>query len=87
MAYITGVTKGGGKWTPEYVMDVDNSKCIACGRCYKACSFSCLSLHEDDDDDSARRYMVLENDDACVGCKACAVACPKKCFSHAPMEA
>lgn len=87
MPYITGITKDGGTWTPEFVMAVDNEKCIACGRCYKACNYNCLSLHEDDDDDSAKRYMVLENDGDCVGCKACSVACPKKCFTHAPMEA
>jgi Nif-specific ferredoxin III len=87
MAYITGVTKGGGTWTPEFIMSINNDSCIGCGRCYKACHFSILTLHEDDDDDSAKRYMTIINDGDCVGCMACAVACPKKCFTHAPMEA
>ena len=33
MAYLT---RDGSAWTPEYLTAIDASKCIGCGRCYKA---------------------------------------------------
>jgi len=34
---ITGVTRGGEAWTPAFIIDLNQSNCIGCGRCYKAC--------------------------------------------------
>ena len=51
---ITGLTKGGTEWTPEFVTDLDQAKCIGCGRCYKVCTLAVHDLGErelDDDDE------------------------------------
>jgi len=71
-----------------YVVGIDQSRCIGCGRCYKACSRSVLALvprEQDDDDDCDETGMVMSIADAmdCIGCRACSKACPKSCLTHA----
>jgi Nif-specific ferredoxin III len=50
---ITGVTRGGEEYTPEFVVALDQGKCIGCGRCFKVCPRDVLDLveREDLDDD------------------------------------
>ena len=43
---ITGLTKGGTEWTPQFAIELDQSKCIGCGRCYKVCPRNVLDLVE-----------------------------------------
>jgi len=43
---ITGLTKGGTEWTPHFATELDQSKCIGCGRCYKVCPRNVLDLVE-----------------------------------------
>lgn len=92
MESITGVTRGGATWVPEFIMSLDQSTCIGCGRCFKVCPRSVFELvercddDEDDDDfsDDTSMVMAIANALDCVGCQACAKVCPKKCHSHAP---
>lgn len=88
MALLTGVTKGGGSWTPTFVESVDPEKCIGCGRCFKSCSRKVLGPIEieDEETDTINMKMTVVNGDACIGCAGCGVACPKKCFSFATMD-
>lgn len=91
-AMITGRTRGGAEWTPEFVTALDAQKCIGCGRCYKVCPREVFSLVEraglveDDDDfyDDDDEMMVMTISDGldCIGCKACAAVCPKQCHTH-----
>jgi Nif-specific ferredoxin III len=90
---ITGLTRGGSSWTPEFVVSLKQENCIGCGRCYKVCPRSVLDLvereMEDDDDedefsDDATMVMTIANALDCIGCKACSKVCPKACYSHAP---
>jgi len=37
MNMITGLTRGGVEWTPAFVTDLNQGKCIGCGRCFKVC--------------------------------------------------
>ena len=55
---IVALTRGGEQWTPEFVVDLDQSTCIGCGRCYKVCPRDVFELVErgesddiDEDDD------------------------------------
>ncbi len=58
MSTITGVTRGGAAYTPEFVMELNQKTCIGCGRCFKVCPRDVFELVEredsdDDDDDYA----------------------------------
>ena len=87
---ITGLTKGGTEWTPQFATSLDQAKCIGCGRCYKVCPRNVLDLVErelDDDDDSEDDNMMvmsLANAMDCIGCGSCGRVCPKNCYTYAP---
>ena len=87
---ITGLTRGGTEWTPQFVTQLDQAKCIGCGRCYKVCPRNVLDLVErelDDDDDSEDDNMMvmsLANPADCIGCGSCGRVCPKSCYTYAP---
>lgn len=88
MASIVGRTKRGDEWIPEYVVALDQSKCIGCGRCYKVCPRDVFELVEredaDDEDDDELKVMTLKDELDCIGCRACAKVCPRDCHTHAP---
>ena len=99
MGVVTGITRGGEEWTPTFVTALDQSQCIGCGRCFKVCSrevFELVEREADDDDmddyddddfsDDTSMVMSLSNALDCIGCKACASVCSKKCLTHAPAE-
>jgi Nif-specific ferredoxin III len=94
---ITGRTRGGAEWTPQFVTALDAQKCIGCGRCYKVCPRDVFDLvdrseviDEDDDlydEDDEMKVMVVKDAMDCIGCQACAAVCPKQCHSHAAAAA
>ena len=48
-----------------------------------------LGVGPDDDDDDGeyeKKVMTIAKQHNCVGCEACAKICPKKCYTHAPMQ-
>ena len=87
---ITGLTRGGAEWTPQFVTDLDQAKCIGCGRCYKVCPRKVLDLVEreldddDDGDDDNAMVMSLADPADCIGCGSCGRVCPKNCYTYAP---
>ena len=90
MGQITGLTRGGEAWTPEFVSALDQEKCIGCGRCYKVCPRSVLDLvereldDEDDGDDDNTMVMSIANAMDCIGCGSCGRVCPKNCYTYSP---
>ena len=95
---ITGRTRGGAQWTPEFVTALDAKTCIGCGRCYKVCPRDVFELKErgemlgddaDDfyDDDDEMMVMTIANADDCIGCVSCARVCPKSCHTHESIAA
>ena len=96
-AVITGRTRGGAEWVPQFVSALDAQKCIGCGRCYKVCPRSVFELVErgevledaDDlyDDDDEMMVMTIKDALDCIGCKACAAVCPKQCHTHEALAA
>ena len=96
---IVALTRGGEQWTPEFVVDLDQSTCIGCGRCYKVCPRDVFELvergesddiDEDDDfydDDDEMMVMSISNEMDCIGCMSCSRVCPKGCHSHAAIAA
>lgn len=94
-AQITGRTRGGGEWTPEFITALNPETCIGCGRCYKVCPRNVFELVErtellpdaDDDDDDEMKVMAIKDALDCIGCTACAKVCPKNCHSHSAVAA
>ena len=94
---ITGRTRGGAEWTPEFITAVNAQTCIGCGRCYKVCPRDVFELVErntlvedddDFDDDDEMMVMTIKNDGLdCSGCVSCARVCPKQCHTHAALAA
>jgi Nif-specific ferredoxin III len=93
MESITGRTRGGTEWTPNFLVELDQKKCIGCGRCFKVCPRTVFELiersdemeNEDEDwDDDNTMVMSMANALDCIGCGACARVCPKGCHTHAP---
>lgn len=91
---ITGRTRGGAEWIPEYVTELNAKTCIGCGRCYKVCPRDVFELidrtdiDEDDefyDEDDEMKVMAIKDAMDCIGCKSCAAVCPKQCHSHQAM--
>lgn len=96
MSKITGLTRGGSEWTPQFVSELDPKKCIGCGRCYKVCPRNVLDLversadliDEDEDyDDDEMMVMTIANAGDCIGCGSCGRVCPKGCYTYAAVEA
>jgi len=64
MEKISGITRGGTEWIPAFITDLNQSNCIGCGRCFKACPRDVFELVEreevaalsDDDDDDDDYY-------------------------------
>lgn len=91
MAELTGLTKSGENWTPQFIESLAQENCIGCGRCYNVCTrdvFAPEEIEVDDDDfgdydDDVRMVMSLANADNCIGCGACAKSCSKQCFEFA----
>ena len=90
-AMITGRTRGGAEWVPQFVTALDAQRCIGCGRCYKVCPRDVFTLVErsemvedadDFDDDDEMMVMTVQDGLDCIGCKACAAVCPKQCHTH-----
>lgn len=96
MSNITGRTKGGTEWVPEFAIALDPKKCIGCGRCYKVCPRDVLDLVErgadmeaddDMDDDDQAMVMTIAHGEDCIGCGSCGRVCPKDCYTYAPAAA
>lgn len=91
MSNITGLTRGGTPWTPEFVVELNAKTCIGCGRCYKICPRDVLTLQDrdeddeefDDDDPDNCSVMIIKNAADCIGCGACGRTCPKNCYTFA----
>lgn len=100
MSVVTVTMPDGRTWTPKFVKEINQEKCIGCGRCFKVCGRDVLQLAgvnedgeltlldmslEDDDDEYERKVMTIVHQKNCVGCEACMKICPKKCYTHEAM--
>lgn len=84
------LTRGGTPWSPVYLLAIEASECLGCGRCFKVCGRNVLTqvpLDEDgnvtEDEEEIERYGVsVSNPGDCIGCGACARVCTKNCQKH-----
>lgn len=92
MATITGLTRGGKTWQPQFVQSIKYSTCLGCGRCLKVCGRDVLALkpmneegefvEDEEEEEVERKVMTIANPENCIGCEACSRICPKKCYTH-----
>lgn len=91
MAMITGHTRGGTEWVPQFITALNPQTCIGCGRCYKVCPRDVFELvdradlmeaDDDHDDDDEMMVMAVKDGQDCIGCTSCAKVCPKQCHTH-----
>ena len=82
MSNITGLTRGGTEWVPNFVTALNQKNCIGCGRCYKVCPRDVFDLveredldPEDDDDDPYGDDDDLDDDTSMVMSLADAMDC------------
>lgn len=101
MSVVTITLPDGRSWIPKFVSNIDQEKCIGCGRCFRVCGREVLQLigigedgevielelGEDDDDEYEKKVMSVANVMNCIGCEACAKICPKKCYTHEALAA
>jgi Nif-specific ferredoxin III len=86
------VTRDGRAWQPFYLLDIDKEVCIGCGRCFKVCGRSVMTLQGiteggdlvglDDDEELLRKVMTITDPGACIGCGTCGRVCGKNCQTH-----
>ncbi len=55
---------------PEFMVDINDKKCVRCKRCTKECGFSALTYSKEFD-------CILSDDSKCVACQRCTTFCPK----------
>ena len=101
MATFSVTLPSGEIWTPRFVHALDDKKCIGCARCVRVCAREVLELvginedgervsldpDGDEDEEYEKRVMTIAHKENCVGCEACSKVCPKKCYTHATVEA
>ncbi len=92
-------TRDGRVWQPEYLLSINPNTCIGCGRCFKVCGRSVMTLkginedgeliplEDDEDDEIEKKIMVMNDEGACIGCGACARVCPTNSQTHAVAKA
>ncbi len=97
MSSFTVTLPSGATWTPTFVQEIDEEKCIGCGRCFRVCPRGVLELvgldeegerisldpDGDEDEEYEKKVMTIAHQELCIGCTACAKICPKKCYTHA----
>ncbi|MBJ89184.1 MAG: hypothetical protein CMO98_04910 [Woeseia sp.] len=57
---------------------IDESKCIGCTHCRKACPVDCIT--------GAHQFMHTIISSECTGCKLCIAPCPVDCISMIPAD-
>jgi Nif-specific ferredoxin III len=91
--------RDGKPWEPVYLVAINGTTCIGCGRCFKVCGRDVMTLKgltedgelvaldDDEDEEVEKKIMVMNDVGACIGCGACARVCPTNCQTHGDVVA
>lgn len=100
MAQFSVTLPSGQVWVPKFVADLNQATCIGCARCVRVCANAVLELagmndegelividpDSDEDEEYEKKVMTIAHKENCVGCMACSKVCPKKCYTHSPVD-
>ncbi len=96
---MASTTRDGRAWTPSYLLAIEATTCIGCGRCFKVCGRDVMTLKglsedgelvaidEDTEDEIEKKIMTMVDAGACIGCGACARVCPTSSQTHGDRHA
>ncbi len=81
---LGGVLQGfpGGVAKTGYTLHIDDSTCLGCGLCQKACNVEALTAVAADN--GKRKKKMTVEADHCLGCGACIGACPTSSLTLVP---
>lgn len=85
--FITGtsakpVVKGCSKTTTKVAANIDQTKCIKCGTCFRTCPVKAISKIEKD-----KKVTYVVDPKKCIACGKCVKACPVKAISFKELSA
>ena len=59
---------------------IDTERCKGCNLCVVACPCGVLALQPKEVNDRGYHFAFAQNEDACIGCAACATVCRDACI-------
>ena len=68
----------------NFIVQLDASACIGCGRCTRACPVNVLSLPAREETQSGEKRVPAINEEMCLGCGVCVRACPSHALHLVP---
>jgi len=60
---MDSTTRDGRGWEPDYLVAIDGTSCIGCGRCFKVCGRGVMKLKGKTEDGELVDLVVSDDDD------------------------
>lgn len=64
--------------TSNFIAEIDENKCIGCGKCESACPIETIKMVPIDNPESKKKKKPLVDREFCLGCGVCALKCKTK---------
>lgn len=61
--------------TSTFIADIDDAKCVGCGKCAKACPIEAISRTPINNPQTKKKHDVSIDKSICLGCGVCALTC------------
>jgi len=64
--------------TSNFIAEIDDDKCIGCGKCAKVCPINAIAMSPATKPEAKRKQDAAVKTEICLGCGVCALSCPKQ---------